>query len=124
MVYIDTGYLIPKGWKVMPLFRNIHGNPEFFTDPQKFDPSRFKDTALNPSTFMPFGSGVHACPGNELAKLEMLIMLHHLASRFRYELMGSKGDGIQYDPFPVPLHGLPAKFWKQEESTNSSMLPS
>ncbi|MBA0808151.1 hypothetical protein Gohar_023910, partial [Gossypium harknessii] len=36
------GYLIPKGWKVMPLFRNIHHNPDFFIDPQKFDPSRFE----------------------------------------------------------------------------------
>ena len=26
----------------MPLFRNIHHNPEFFPDPQNFDPSRFK----------------------------------------------------------------------------------
>lgn len=26
----------------MPLFRNIHHNPEFFSDPQKFDPSRFE----------------------------------------------------------------------------------
>ena len=37
-----TGYLIPKGWKVMPLFRNIHHNPEFFPDPKHFDPSRFE----------------------------------------------------------------------------------
>jgi (+)-abscisic acid 8'-hydroxylase len=34
--------LIPKGWKVMPLFRNIHHNPDYFPDPQKFHPSRFK----------------------------------------------------------------------------------
>jgi len=33
---------------------------------------------------MPFGSGVHACPGNELAKLETLIMIHHLVTKFRY----------------------------------------
>lgn len=39
---LGVGYLIPKGWKVMPLFRNIHHNPEFFPDPQKFDPSRFE----------------------------------------------------------------------------------
>ncbi|CAA2953868.1 abscisic acid 8 -hydroxylase 4-like [Olea europaea subsp. europaea] len=76
------GYLIPKGWKVMPLFRNIHHNPEFFPDPQKFDSSRF-EAAPKPNTYMPFGSGVHACPGNEFAKLEMLIMVHHLASQFR-----------------------------------------
>ncbi|XP_047073062.1 abscisic acid 8'-hydroxylase 2-like [Lolium rigidum] len=36
------GFLIPKGWKVMPLFRNIHHSPEYFQDPDKFDPSRFK----------------------------------------------------------------------------------
>ncbi|CAL5383718.1 unnamed protein product [Camellia sinensis] len=75
------GYLIPKGWKVMPLFRNIHHNPEFFNNPQKFDPSRF-DIVPKPYTFMPFGSGVHACPGNELAKLEMLILTHHLVTKF------------------------------------------
>ncbi|KAK4390559.1 Abscisic acid 8'-hydroxylase [Sesamum angolense] len=82
------GYLIPKGWKVMPLFRNIHHNPEFFPNPQKFDPTRFQGT-LRPNTFMPFGSGVHACPGNDLAKLEMLILVHHLASLFRYVLITS-----------------------------------
>ncbi|GKV04633.1 hypothetical protein SLEP1_g16773 [Rubroshorea leprosula] len=105
------GYIIPKGWKVMPLFRNIHHDPEFFTDPQKFDPSRF-EVAPKPNTFMPFGSGVHACPGNELAKLEMLIMTHNLASNYRWEAVGSK-SGIQYGPFPVPRHGLPTKFWKE-----------
>ncbi|KAL2504230.1 Abscisic acid 8'-hydroxylase 4 [Abeliophyllum distichum] len=106
------GYLIPKGWKVMPLFRNIHHNPEFFADPQNFDSSRF-EAAPKPNTYMPFGSGVHACPGNEFAKLEMLIMVHHLASQFRYEVLRSE-NGIQYGPFPVPLHGLPASFWKEE----------
>ncbi|XVF39935.1 hypothetical protein PTKIN_Ptkin01aG0072600 [Pterospermum kingtungense] len=105
------GYLIPKGWKVMPLFRNIHHNPEFFTDSQKFDPTRF-EVAPKPNTFMPFGSGVHACPGNELAKLEMLILTHHLVSKFRWEVVGSQ-SGIQYGPFPVPLQGLPARFWKE-----------
>ncbi|KAE8657089.1 protein WEAK CHLOROPLAST MOVEMENT UNDER BLUE LIGHT 1-like [Hibiscus syriacus] len=77
------GYLIPKGWKVLPLFRNIHHNPDIFSDPRKFDPSRF-EVSPKPNTFMPFGSGVHACPGNELAKLEMLIVTHHLVSNFRY----------------------------------------
>ncbi|KAF5751210.1 Abscisic acid 8'-hydroxylase 4 isoform 1 [Tripterygium wilfordii] len=113
------GYLIPKGWKVMPLFRNIHHNPEFFTDPQTFDPSRF-EVSPKPNTFMPFGNGVHACPGNELAKLEILIFIHHLVTKFRWEVVGSK-DGIQYAPFPVPQQGLPARFWKEltlQEVTN------
>ncbi|XP_034676670.1 abscisic acid 8'-hydroxylase CYP707A1-like isoform X2 [Vitis riparia] len=105
------GYLIPKGWKVMPLFRNIHHDPKFFPDPQKFDPSRF-EVAPKPNTFVPFGNGVHACPGNELAKLEMLIMTHHLVTKFRWEVAGFQ-SGIQYGPFPVPVNGLPARLWKQ-----------
>ncbi|KAL5186467.1 Abscisic acid 8'-hydroxylase 1 [Glycine soja] len=36
------GYLIPEGWKVLPLFRNIHHRPDNFKEPEKFDPSRFE----------------------------------------------------------------------------------
>ncbi|KAH7845317.1 hypothetical protein Vadar_000582 [Vaccinium darrowii] len=32
---------------------------------------------------MPFGNGVPSCPGSELAKLEMLILLHHLTTSYR-----------------------------------------
>ncbi|WCJ17622.1 cytochrome P450 family 707 subfamily A polypeptide 1 [Euphorbia peplus] len=99
------GYLIPKGWKVLPLFRNIHHSPEIFPDPEKFDPSRF-EVAPKPNTFMPFGNGTHACPGNELAKLEMLVMLHHLTTKYRWSMMG-KENGIQYGPFALPQNGLP-----------------
>ncbi|GFP92980.1 abscisic acid 8'-hydroxylase 4 [Phtheirospermum japonicum] len=108
------GYLIPRGWKVMPLFRNIHHNPEFFAEPQDFDPTRFEGP-MRPNTFLPFGSGVHACPGNELAKLEILILVHHLASKFRYEVVGSDSR-IQYGPFPVPFNGLPTKFWSENRA--------
>ena len=36
------GYFIPKGWKVLPLFRSIHHCADFFPQPEKFDPSRFE----------------------------------------------------------------------------------
>ncbi|CAA6664967.1 unnamed protein product [Spirodela intermedia] len=104
------GYLIPKGWKVMPLFRNIHHNPEFFHDPEIFDASRFT-ASPKPNTFLPFGNGVHACPGNELAKLEMVILIHHLVTKYRWEILGSRNE-TEYGPFPIPKRGLPARFFK------------
>ncbi|XVE79556.1 hypothetical protein DITRI_Ditri14bG0068200 [Diplodiscus trichospermus] len=76
------GYYIPKGWKVLPLFRTIHHCADFFPQPQKFDPSRF-EVPPRPNTFMPFGNGGHSCPGSELAKLEMLVLLHHLTTSYR-----------------------------------------
>ncbi|OMO91204.1 Cytochrome P450 [Corchorus olitorius] len=101
------GYYIPKGWKVLPLFRSIHHCADFFPQPEKFDPSRF-EVPPRPNTFMPFGNGVHSCPGSELAKLEMLVLLHHLTTSYRWQVVGDE-DGIQYGPFPVPKRGLPVK---------------
>ncbi|KAL6195533.1 hypothetical protein ACLB2K_031152 [Fragaria x ananassa] len=101
------GYFIPRGWKVLPLFRSIHHCADFFPQPEKFDPSRF-EVPPRPNTFMPFGNGVHSCPGSELAKLEMLILLHHLTTTYRWHLM-IDDDGIEYGPFPVPKQGLPIK---------------
>ncbi|MCO5575578.1 hypothetical protein L7F22_029380 [Adiantum nelumboides] len=78
------GYTISKGWKVLPLFRNIHHSPEFFLKPQKCDPLRF-ESPPKPNTFMPFGNGEHSCPESELAKLEMLVFIHHLTTKFRVQ---------------------------------------
>ncbi|XP_068634386.1 abscisic acid 8'-hydroxylase CYP707A2-like [Aristolochia californica] len=102
------GYLIPKGWKVLPLFRNIHHSPENFPEPEKFDPSRF-EVSPKPNTFLPFGNGIHSCPGNELAKLEILVFVHHLTTKYRWSVLGPQ-EGIQYGPFALPQNGLPIRF--------------
>ncbi|XP_057978854.1 abscisic acid 8'-hydroxylase 4-like [Malania oleifera] len=110
------GYLIPKGWKVLPAFRCIHHNPDFFDDPLSFNLSRF-DRGLKPNTFLPFGNGAHACPGNELAKMEIFVLIYHLVNEFRWEVVKSKrSDKVQYNPFPIPWKGLPAKFWRAKSN--------
>ncbi|XP_071916492.1 abscisic acid 8'-hydroxylase 2 isoform X1 [Coffea arabica] len=107
------GYLIPKGWKVLPLFRTIHHSADFYPQPEKFDPSRF-EVPPRPNTYMPFGNGVHSCPGSELAKLEMLILLHHLTTTYRWKVVGEEEEGIQYGPFPVPKRGLPIRVHRRK----------
>lgn len=109
------GYLIPKGWKVLPLFRNIHHSPDNFPEPEKFNPSRF-EVSPKPNTFMPFGNGVHSCPGNELAKLEILILVHHLTTKYRWSMVGPQ-NGIQYGPFALPQNGLPIMLSLKTSST-------
>ncbi|KAG9151304.1 hypothetical protein Leryth_002842 [Lithospermum erythrorhizon] len=108
------GYVIPKGWKVLPLFRSIHHCADFFPDPEKFDPSRF-EVPPRPNTFMPFGNGIHSCPGSELAKLEMIILLHHITTTYRWNVIGD-GEGVQYVPFPVPRGGLPIKVQRRQKN--------
>jgi len=46
---------------------NLHHDPEYFPDPEKFDPERFNDENkknIKPYTYLPFGSGPHNCIGN------------------------------------------------------------
>ncbi|KAK8953317.1 Abscisic acid 8'-hydroxylase 1 [Platanthera guangdongensis] len=50
---------------------------------------------------MLFGNGSHACPGNELAKLEMFVLMHHLTTNYMWSLCGLQ-TGIQFGPFALP----------------------
>lgn len=54
------GYLIKKGTMVMPLQWAIHTDPEAWTDPTAFNPSRFlgeESEVLAPRHFIPFQTG-------------------------------------------------------------------
>lgn len=72
-----SGYTIPKGWKVLIWFRDIHHDPETFPNPKEFNPSRWDGLTPKAGSFVPFGAGTRLCPGNELAKLEIAIFLHY-----------------------------------------------
>uniref|UniRef100_A0A803NBE8 Ent-kaurenoic acid oxidase n=1 Tax=Chenopodium quinoa TaxID=63459 RepID=A0A803NBE8_CHEQI len=80
-----NGYTIPKGWRVLTWFRTCHLDPEVWPEPMKFNPSRWDDLAPKAGTFLPFGAGSRLCPGNDLAKLEISIFLHHFLLNYRLE---------------------------------------
>ncbi|GJU45764.1 Ent-kaurenoic acid oxidase [Tanacetum coccineum] len=79
------GYMIPKGWKVLVWFRSVHHSPEVYPNPKEFLPSRWDDLIPKPGTFLPFGAGTRLCPGNDLAKLEIAIFLHHFLLKYKLE---------------------------------------
>ncbi|XP_051123242.1 ent-kaurenoic acid oxidase 1-like [Andrographis paniculata] len=96
-----SGYLIPKGWKVLVWFRDVHYDPETYPDPMKFDPSRWDDFTPKAGQFLPFGAGSRLCPGNDLAKLEISIFLHHFL--LNYELERFNPDSpLMYLPHTRP----------------------
>ncbi|XP_057980429.1 ent-kaurenoic acid oxidase 1-like [Malania oleifera] len=102
------GYIIPKGWKVLAWFRTVHNDPETYPDPKKFDPSRWEGFTPRPGAFLPFGAGSRLCPGNDLAKVEISIFLHHFLLKYRLERLNPKCP-LMYLPHTRPTDNCLAK---------------
>ncbi|RZC86819.1 hypothetical protein C5167_030171 [Papaver somniferum] len=102
-----AGYFIPKGWKLYWSAISTHKNPEYFPDPEKFDPSRFQRNGPAPYTFVAFGGGPGMCPGREYARVQMLIFMHHVVRRYEWEKLIPGDEKFRVSPFPMPAKGLP-----------------
>lgn len=87
-----------------------HMDDSNFQNPTMFDPSRFEKNAPSPPpfSFMAFGAGPRMCPGMELAKIETLVMLHHLVTHFTWELV-DKDESFKRNPFLEFDQGLLAR---------------
>lgn len=62
----DTDVVIEKGTKVLISILGLHHDPEYFPEPEKFDPDRFSDENkhnIRPFTYLPFGDGPRNCIG-------------------------------------------------------------
>ncbi|XP_057793546.1 beta-amyrin 6-beta-monooxygenase-like [Salvia miltiorrhiza] len=101
-----AGFTIPKGWKTFWTVHSSHKNPDYFPEPERFDPSRFEGSGPPPYTFVPFGGGPRMCAGREYARLEMLVMMHNVVTRFKLEKV-IPNEKINYHASPTPVYGLP-----------------
>ena len=87
-----------------------HKNPEYFPEPEKFDPSRFEGQGPPPFSYVPFGGGPRMCPGRSYARLEILVFMHNLVTRFKWEMV-FPDEKMVMDPIPVPTKGLPIRLY-------------
>ncbi|XP_057793535.1 beta-amyrin 6-beta-monooxygenase-like [Salvia miltiorrhiza] len=100
-----AGYTIPTGMKALWTPHSSHSNPDYFPEPDKFDPSRFDGSGPPPYTFVPFGGGPRMCPGRVYAKLAILVLMHNLVTSFRLE-RAIPHEKMVLQVAPLPTHGL------------------
>ncbi|KAK7318049.1 hypothetical protein RJT34_02746 [Clitoria ternatea] len=108
--FIFNGFSIPKGWKLYWSANSTHKNPEYFAEPEKFEPRRFEGKGPEPYTFVPFGGGPRMCPGKEYARLEILVFMHNLVKRFKWEKL-IPDEKIVINPLPTPANNLPIRLY-------------
>lgn len=103
-----AGYTIPKGWKIIWSAVMTHKEEDNFPNATKFDPSRFEGAGPTPFTYVPFGGGPRMCLGKELARVQILVFLHNIVTKFKWDLL-IPDEKIEYDPLATPVKGLPVR---------------
>ncbi|XP_010935390.1 ent-kaurenoic acid oxidase 2 [Elaeis guineensis] len=102
------GYRIPKDWQVVVWIRSLHTDPMNFDNPLSFNPDRWNQPA-KPGTFQVFGWGHRICAGNMLARIQLTIILHHLALGYKWELLDPDAK-MTYLPHQRPVDGAAMAF--------------
>ncbi|KAM7271056.1 hypothetical protein ACFE04_030270 [Oxalis oulophora] len=97
-------YVIPSGWKVLPVLSAVHLEPTLHATSLEFHPWRWQSQDQTCKKFTPFGGGSRCCPGSDLARVEVSFFLHHLVQNYRWRLE-DKDQPIAY-PYVEFQRGL------------------
>ena len=103
------GYTIPKGATVVVSLFATHRLPEYWPDPERFDPARFDPDASAGRTscaFIPFASGLRNCIGGSMAGIELKLIVAQLAQRYRLELAPGHRVEFQAGTTMYPRYGM------------------
>ncbi|XP_075422081.1 cytochrome P450 3A29-like isoform X2 [Ascaphus truei] len=83
-----NGLTIPGGVVTMIPAYVLHRNPEFWPEPEEFQPERFSKEnreTQEPYTFLPFGAGPRNCIGMRFALLNMKVAITVLVQNFTFQ---------------------------------------
>ncbi|XP_029043658.1 probable cytochrome P450 6a13 [Osmia bicornis bicornis] len=95
-------YRVEPGMEVIVSNQGFHLDPEYWPDPELFDPERFSEErkhTIEKLAFLPFGEGPRLCAGMKMAQLQLKSFLTTLISKYRLELS-------EKTQLPIKLSGL------------------
>jgi cytochrome P450 len=104
-------YTLPAGSDVFICSYLLHRHPEYWEQPEVFDPNRFMGGAdWHRYAYLPFSAGPRHCIGETFANMEMLVHLAVIASRVSPVIPGQQGIELDADVNLRPRHPLWLKF--------------
>jgi cytochrome P450 len=106
------GYDIPAGMSVVISPYITHRHPEFWEDPERFQPQRFADQpsdARHPYAYFPFSGGPRKCPAPELALSMIRIGVTTIIRRHQIELVPGHVIARRREFVLRPSNGMPVR---------------
>lgn len=114
---VIDGVALTSKMMVLINIYGMHHSPEYFPEPERFDPDRFspeREKSIPKNAYLPFATGPRVCIGNHFAMMEGQIMLAALVQRFSFTL--EPGHTVEPDPLVTlrTKHGIPMRVHKRQ----------
>lgn len=112
------GYKFKKGSPLIYSSYSVHRNPQFYPNPEAFDPERFtKEERENrrPSLYTPFSKGQRDCIGKSLSMMEQYVVLASIYKQFEFKLKPNYVLEKRVSITVGPVDGLPVMAVKRNK---------
>lgn len=97
-----------EGYKFAPKtifvlsFYALHRHPDFWDEPETFNPDRFleenvKKTLKHPFQYLPFSAGHRNCIGQRFANFEIIVILAALLKNFRVSMTSEQEAAVRFE---------------------------
>ncbi|KAJ2938427.1 hypothetical protein O0L34_g12868 [Tuta absoluta] len=105
----ELNLTVERGTKILISVTALQKNPQYFPEPEKYDPERFSPERKNSipnCSYLPFGEGPRNCIGLRLAKMQSILGIAHLLYRYRVTPSEKTPKKIKYDPLMMVLKSV------------------
>ncbi|XP_075228836.1 putative cytochrome P450 6a14 [Lycorma delicatula] len=96
-----TSIIIKKNQRIFIPVYGIHHDPQYYPDPEKFDPERFNEENKEKrpyGTYLPFGDGPRICIGLRFAIAEIKVALAKILSKYELKLNNNMEMPLRWKP--------------------------
>lgn len=108
-----NGHQLRKGTIIGVYPIHTHHMPQYWSNPNRFDPERFSPARAENKKHMfqwvPFGGGAHMCLGQHFANLQVKSIMHQVLMKYRWDIEPGYVMPYQMVPIARPKDGLPVR---------------